>query len=89
MKVMKTCINSGCPTEKRDMLITSEQNAKWQRLPRPSLEELERVADSTDALKLSRKEKMPLRLLQTAPEKTRHHAWTRDIFDGHLGGSVV
>ena len=64
------------------MLLTLEQDAKGQRLPMPSLEQLERVADSRGTLdKVVQEREDALRLLQTAQEKARPHAWIRDIFE--------
>ena len=63
------------------MLLTLEQEAKRQRLPMPSLERLEKVVDSMDALdKVVQEREDALRLLQTAQEKPRPGAWRRDIF---------
>ncbi|XP_008264761.2 large ribosomal subunit protein uL29m isoform X1 [Oryctolagus cuniculus] len=67
--------------KERNMLLTLEQEAKRQRLPMPSPERLEKVAESMDALdKVVQEREDALRLLQTGQEKARPGAWRRDIF---------
>ncbi|XP_053454237.1 39S ribosomal protein L47, mitochondrial-like [Nycticebus coucang] len=63
------------------MLLTLQQEARRQRLPMPSPEQLEKVIDSMDALdKVVQKREDALKLPLTGQEYARPGAWRRDIF---------
>ncbi|XP_021099312.1 39S ribosomal protein L47, mitochondrial-like, partial [Heterocephalus glaber] len=67
--------------KERNMLLTLEQAAKWQCLPMPSPEQLEKVVDVMGALdEVVQEREDALRLLQTGQEKARPGVRRRDIF---------
>uniref|UniRef100_A0A2K6DWT8 Mitochondrial ribosomal protein L47 n=1 Tax=Macaca nemestrina TaxID=9545 RepID=A0A2K6DWT8_MACNE len=74
-------VKSGAAWTCQNMILTLEQEAKRQRLPMPSPEQLDKVADSMDALdKVVQEGEDALRLLQTGQERARPGAWRREIF---------
>ncbi|XP_062411391.1 39S ribosomal protein L47, mitochondrial [Sardina pilchardus] len=70
--------------KEKNMLLTSEQESKRQRLPMPSPERLKKVERSMIRLDTIVQEREgALRLLLTGQERGRPGAWRRDVF-GHV-----